>query len=235
MAFTRFAAPPPSEPHGQIGMRQPRERRPQNTRTEHGIHEPQHGFVADVHVVAVGYENIAAREGHATRRKPYLHAAFPRKIFAAPHVVVAYQQHYPHPAVSQLGQLAQRTSEALGDHLAVLEPEIEDVARQKYGLGILRRHVEPPHETPLHAARRLLVARSEMNVRGEIVHYGIKCFFVFRRRACRPRDPWPRYCPSGRSGSSTAVCRYCRLPARATTRPAGRSPISTAAAAPARR
>ena len=99
-----------------------------------------------------------------------LNATLLLQIVATPHVVIADEEVDLNATIRELGQLAQHAHESFGDYPAIFKPKVEDVAHQKYGVGIFGYFVQPFHETLLGATREGLIARSEMNVRGEIVH-----------------------------------------------------------------
>lgn len=56
--FARLAAPPVPEAHRQVGMQQPRKEPAQRPRAEYRIEEFEHRLSVDVHVVAVGDEDV---------------------------------------------------------------------------------------------------------------------------------------------------------------------------------
>ena len=87
-------------------------------------------------------------ERHLLRRGVDFHAAFTREVVAHPHIVVAREEDHAHAPVREFGQLAERPHEAFGNHAAVFEPEVEDVAQKKDRLRIAPRGVEPCDETP---------------------------------------------------------------------------------------
>ena len=148
----------------------PREEPPQQTRAEDGVEQPECGTLADVHVVAVGQEEALPAERHDAGRGVDLHAAFARKVVAHPLVVVAREEEDPDAAVGHRRQPSERTDEAPGHHLAVLEPEVEDVAQQHHRLGIGRNGVEPGDELPLDPAGDLGAASAQMDIGCEVDH-----------------------------------------------------------------
>ena len=129
VALARAAAPPAAEAQGEVGMDQPREERAQQARAKQRVHRLQKPLALDAHVVAVRDEDALRAERQHLRRGTDLHAAFARQVVGHPHVVVAREEEDADAAVGQLGQLAERADEALGDHAAVFEPEIEEVAQ----------------------------------------------------------------------------------------------------------
>ena len=96
----------------------------------------QQGLSRDVHIVAVGYKHLLACKFKYARLADNLHTTFALEVVAGPHIVVADEEIYLHSAVAQFGQFAQRAHEAFGYNLAVFIPKVEDVAHQKYGVGI---------------------------------------------------------------------------------------------------
>ena len=102
-------------------------------------------------------------------RNTVFDAAFAGEVVADPHIMVSGKKDDPHAPVGQLGQLAQRPHEALRHDLAVFEPEVEKVADQKYRLRILRRIVEPSHETAFGFPGERLAACAQMDVGCEIM------------------------------------------------------------------
>ncbi len=152
-------------------MHAPRKEPFQRPRPEYPVQEFQHRLSVDIHVVAVGDEDFFAREGHHLRRGADLHPALTREVVADPHVVVAREEDHPHAPVRQLGQFPQRAHEALGHHTAVFEPEIENVADQKYRFRIAGDLVEPRHEASFDRPCGMLVTRPQMYVGCEIIHY----------------------------------------------------------------
>ena len=168
--FARLAAPPGPEAHRQVGMQQPRKEPAQRPRAEYRIEEFEHGLSVDVHVVAVGDEDVFTVQAELLRRGIDLDAAFAGEVIADPHVVVSRKEYHPDTPVGQFGQLAERPHEALGHHAPVFEPEVEDVAHQENRLRILRRIVEPAHEAPFGLLRKRLAACAQVDIRCEIVH-----------------------------------------------------------------
>lgn len=168
--LARLSAPPVPETHRPVGMYAPREEPPQRPRAEDAVEQAEHRLSVDVHVVAVGHEDAPSAECEQLRRSVHLDAAFARQVVAHPHVVVTRQEGHAHAPVGQFGQFAQRPHEAFGHHAAVFEPEIEDVAHQEDRLRIAPRPVEPGDKTPLDLPGCVRIARTEVYVRGEIVH-----------------------------------------------------------------
>ena len=110
-----------------------------------------------------------AVQAEPLRRSVDFDAAFAGEVVADPHIMVSGKKDDPHAPVGQLGQLAQRPHEALRHDLAVFEPEVEKVADQKYRLRILRRIVEPSHETAFGFPGERLAACAQMDVGCEIM------------------------------------------------------------------
>ena len=117
----------------------------------------------------VGDKEMIAVQAEPLRRSVDFDTAFAGEVVADPHIMVSGKKDDPHAPVGQLGQLAQRPHEALRHDLAVFEPEVEKVADQKYRLRILRRIVEPSHETAFGFPGERLTACAQMDVGCEIM------------------------------------------------------------------
>ena len=220
--LARLAAPPVPEAHRQVGMQQPRKEPAQRPRAEYRIEEFEHRLSVDVHVVAVGDEDVFTVQAELLRRGMYLDAALAGEVIADPHVVVAREEDHPHAPVGQFGQLAQRPHEALGDHTPVFEPEIEDVPDQKDRLRIPGRVVEPRHEASFDRPCRRGIAGSQVDVGCEIIHDSIlSARPVSLRGSCR-RCSWPRSSPPCRSGSWPGAAARCKARGPRTNARAGR-------------
>ena len=167
--LARLAAPPMAETHRPVGMQQPRKEPAQRPRTKYGVEQFEHRLSVDLHVVAVGDKEMFAVQAEPLRRSVDFDAAFAGEVVADPHIMVSGKKDDPHAPVGQLGQLAQRPHEALRHDLAVFEPEVEKVSDQKYRLRILRRIVEPSHETAFGFPSERLTACAQMDVGCEIM------------------------------------------------------------------
>ena len=84
----------------------------------------------------MGDKDILASELEFCRLPNNLHATLALEVVAHPHIVVTDEEVDFYPLVAQLGQLAQRADEALGDNFTILPPKVKDVTDQKYGGGI---------------------------------------------------------------------------------------------------
>ena len=220
--LARLAAPPMAEAQRPVGMHAPRKEPSQRPRTENAVQKLEHRLPVDLHVVTVGDEDFFAREGHHLRCGVNLQPALAREVVADPHVVVAREEDHPHAPVGQFGQLAQRPHEALGDHTAVFEPEIEDVPDQKDRLRIPGRVVEPRHEASFDRPCRRGIAGSQVDVGCEIIHDSIlSARPVSLRGSCR-RCSWPRSSPPCRSGSWPGAAARCKARGPRTNARAGR-------------
>ena len=65
------------------------------------------------------------------------HATFLLEIISLPKVVIATEKVHFHTHVGQFADFSEQTRVALGHHIAILKPEIEDVAHEIYGLGLM--------------------------------------------------------------------------------------------------
>ena len=63
-------------------------------------------------------------------------AALPGEVVFAPDIMVAGEEVYGYAGIGQLGQFAQQTGVALGNGIAVLEPEVEYIAQHVQALGL---------------------------------------------------------------------------------------------------
>ena len=88
-------------------------------------------------------------------------------IIIYPYVVVACKPVYFHPAIAQLGQLAQEAHIPAWHYMAILKPEVEYVAHQVDAAGISLDVVEPLNGASF-ALALVEVACSQMQVRYEI-------------------------------------------------------------------
>ena len=99
-----------------------------------------------------------------------LDSKFLFQIVEHPHIVVAGEKMYLHPAVGEFGQLAEHTHEASRHHMFVRKPEIEDVAEQEKFVAVGFHLVEPAHE--IGFASTAVGRCTEMGVGNEICFFG---------------------------------------------------------------
>lgn len=111
-----------------------------------------------------------AREGYILASAVEVHTALLLEIVATPHIVVAGEEVDSNALIGKAGEGAQNTNEALGYDTTILKPEVEYVAHQKYCLSIILDALQPTHEELLGATSLLLITRSKVNIRGEIIH-----------------------------------------------------------------
>ena len=98
------------------------------------------------------------------------HTALTLEVIEAPHVVVSGVKDNLNSPIRQLRQAAQDPYKAARCNLVVLEPEVEDIAQEVDGLGILGNHIEPAAEGTLGALRLLAIGTAEVYVRHEVYH-----------------------------------------------------------------
>ena len=118
----------------------------------------------------MGQEEALPAERFDAGRRADLHAAFAREVIAHPHVVVAREKEDAYAAVGHRSQPAERPDEAAGHHLAVFEPEVEDIAQKNDRLGIGRDGIEPGDELPLDTTGDLGAASAQMDIGCEVDH-----------------------------------------------------------------
>ena len=80
------------------------------------------------------------------------HAAFLFEIVVLPEVVVADEIVNLHAEVGEFADFAEQSREALGHGVAVLVPEVEHVAEEVDGRGLVLDGVEEVHQSPLLGA-----------------------------------------------------------------------------------
>src|SRR5688572_9927921 len=86
------------------------------------------------------------------------------EITIHPHIMVADENGNANAAVRQLCQLAQQAGIALGDHLFVLEPEIESIAYQENRMLILCYAVQRAYDQPFPLPAGGSIGSAQMKV-----------------------------------------------------------------------
>ena len=104
VALAGFAAPPVAELQRKIGMQAPRKNSFERSRTERTVQKFEHRLTVDVHIVAVGHEDLPSGKGQQPGRGIDLHAALAGKVVTDPHVVIARKEdHTDSPFGVQFG------------------------------------------------------------------------------------------------------------------------------------
>ena len=116
--------------------------------------------------VAVPYQEALPIEFHLDGFVVDDGAEFLREVVEHPHVVVANEEVYLYPTVSQLGQFAEDAGVSARHQIAVAEPEVEYIAQQHQGLAVVLDAVEPLAKLafPLESIR----PTAQMRVRNKI-------------------------------------------------------------------
>ena len=120
--------------------------------------------------VAVGEVEELASELHGHGAVVHDGAALLGEVVLAPDVVVADEEVHLHAAVGELAHLAEEAGVALGHHVAVLEPEVEDVAQHIHGRGLLLYLVEEVDQPPLAGTHRGECAAAQVCIGDEVNH-----------------------------------------------------------------
>ena len=97
------------------------------------------------------------------------HSTFRLQIVLTPHVVIACKEMHFHAHVRQFAHLAQKSGVAFRHHFLVLKPEVEDVAKQKDGFGLVLDGVEEIDKTALAGATVFHRTAAQMGIGYEIV------------------------------------------------------------------
>ena len=122
------------------------------------VQVPEAVAVTNQEPLAVNLEHL----GFVVHHHPHLLL----QIVEHPHVVVAEEEVQLHPAVGQLGQLAQQARVATRHRVAVGEPEVEYVAQQEQRLAVALDAVEEAAQLPLTLAT--VGTAAQMGIRDEI-------------------------------------------------------------------
>ena len=90
------------------------------------------------------------------------------QVVATPDVMVAREKMHLHPAVGQLGELAQKAGISFGHDSLELIPEVKHVAQQIDRCGVVLNLVQEVHQPALLRAAVRDGTRTEVRIRKEI-------------------------------------------------------------------
>ena len=110
-------------------------------------------------------EHLSA-DVHKGRLLQTLHSKF-LEIAVGPHVVVSLEEIHIHALVHQVGNGAEHPDITLGNNIAVLVPEIPDVAQEIQRSRILGKRPQKIHKTRLPGSR-IIDLQTQMDVGDEI-------------------------------------------------------------------
>ena len=134
---------------------------------EHGTYQFEL-LVGIAQTVAVGQVEHLAVDFGGDRLLVQYYSALLLQVVVGPDVVVAGEVVHLHTHVGKLRELAQKASVATRHHILVFIPEVEHVAKQVYGAGLLLDRVKEAHEAALLHALVRNGPRAEVGVAQKI-------------------------------------------------------------------
>ncbi len=137
---------------------------------KHCLHDPIPG-VPGPNAVAVGEKNTAPLVGYGDRSLMDVETDVPFEVGTAPEVVVAAEIGDRGAGLDQLGECAQHAEMALGDGVAVFEPEVEQIAEYIEMGGSSAEMPEPRDQRSL--PHLLIGAATQMGVAQEVDRFGL--------------------------------------------------------------
>ena len=152
--------------HAEIGM---------DTRekplTYTAVEKPLEHFVSMVAgpqpVTMTDKESLTAylkKDGFAVDRD----AKFLREVVEHPHVVVTGEEYDGDSCVAEFSQFSQKSGEAPGDCVAILEPEIEDVAEKIDRMGIMADLFKPADDSLLPCDTGGMIGDAQVKIGGKV-------------------------------------------------------------------
>ena len=147
VALPAGSGPAAREPEHRAGMKR-LEQRDADLVAEHATDQFRLGVVAAERVAVTGQHPAAVDLEHAPGLLHDVYAQFLFEIVGHPPVVVAAEEPDIGP-LRHLGQRREHAHAAARHHVAVVHPEIEDVAQQVERLQVGRKRLQVLHERPL--------------------------------------------------------------------------------------
>lgn len=89
---------------------------------------------------------------------------FFRKVIKHPHVVIAGEEGYRNPGISELSQFALQPYKTFRDGVMVFKPEIENVAHQVYTVRFVFYRIQPTHNPALAHKAFFSIRNAQMEV-----------------------------------------------------------------------
>jgi serine protease Do len=133
-------------------------------------HPAQHpvAMIAGGETVAVGEKERSPLRGDADRVGEGVESDFPLKEGTGPPVVIAAQEEDGEAGARQGLESGQDGEAARGNGVAILEPEVEEIAHEDEGGGLPRDLLEEFEESPLLLPFALRGGRADMGVADEV-------------------------------------------------------------------
>ena len=103
------------------------------------------------------------------------------QVAIGPQVVVACEEVDLHAHVGQFRELAEETGVAFGHHIPVFVPEVEHVAQEIYGGGLVLYRVEETHQPALLRAAVLNGPRAQVGI-------GKKIYILHKSSQSKPNS-----------------------------------------------